>query len=411
MDVHLLQSEADALHDQLVAWRRDFHRHPELGFKEFRTSAVVAKHLANLGLEVQIGIGQTGVVGLLDGAQPGPVVMLRFDMDALPIQELNQTEYVSEHAGVMHACGHDAHTAIGLGIAQLLAAHRQDFAGTLKFVFQPAEESGNGALAMIRDGVLNDPAPEIALGLHVWNDVEAGLAQVGTGSVMAAADLFTIKVQGRGTHGAQPHRGVDAIVLAAHIVTALQTVIARNVDPRQTAVVTVGTLHAGSAFNIIADAAEMTGTLRTFDPIVREQILRRVTGVVEGTAAALGGSAAIEIKAISPATVNAARVAQLVRETATAALGAANVSADQFTLGAEDMSEFLNRVPGCFFFLGSANADKGLNYPHHNPRFDIDEAILSDGVAILAGAALRYLNSRLPRRFAETSEVLGRETT
>jgi amidohydrolase len=389
MNLHM---EARALQDQLIAWRRDFHRHPELGFKEVRTSGIVAKHLANLGMEVQIGIGKTGVVGVLDGGKPGPVVMLRFDMDALPIQELNQTDYVSENAGVMHACGHDAHTAIGMGIAQLMAQHRDEIAGTLKFVFQPAEEGENGALAMIRDGVLNDPAPEIALGLHVWNEAPVGVAHVGAGSVMAAADIFTIKVQGKGTHGAQPHRGIDSILLAAHIVTALQTVVARNVDPRQTAVVTVGTLHAGSAFNIIADIAEMTGTIRTFEPIVREQIIQRVRAVVEGTASALGGSATIEIKAISPATVNDERAAQLVRDTAIEVMGAASVSADQFTMGAEDMSEFLKRVPGCFFFLGSANADRGQVYPHHNPRFDIDESILSDGVAILAGAALRYLN-------------------
>lgn len=384
--------EAQELQPQLIAWRRDFHRHPELGFKEFRTSGIVAKHLASLGLEVQIGIGKTGVVGVLDGGKPGPVVMLRFDMDALPITELNQTDYVSENAGVMHACGHDAHTAIGMGIAQLMSQHRDEIAGTLKFVFQPAEEGENGALAMIRDGVLNDPAPEIALGLHVWNEAPVGIAQVGAGGVMAAADIFNIKVQGKGTHGAQPHRGIDAILLSAQIVNALQTVVARNVDPRQTAVVTVGTLHAGTAFNIIADSAEMTGTIRTFDPIVREQILQRVQDVVEGTASALGGSAVIDIKAISPATVNDARIAQLVRDTAVDVMGAAHVSTDQFTMGAEDMSEFLNRVPGCFFFLGSANAANGTVYPHHNPRFDIDESILPDGVAILAGAALRYLN-------------------
>ncbi len=387
-----LKSEAAALQDQLVLWRRDFHRHPELGFKEFRTSSIVAQHLAALGLEVQSGVGKTGVVGVLDGAKPGPVIMLRFDMDALPIAELNQTDYVSQNAGVMHACGHDAHTAIGMGLAQLMSQHRDEIAGTLKFVFQPAEEGENGALAMIRDGVLNDPAPEIALGLHVWNEAPVGIAQVGAGGVMAAADIFTIKVQGKGTHGAQPHRGVDAILLSAQIVNALQTVVARNVDPRQTAVVTVGTLHAGTAFNIIADTAEMTGTIRTFEPSVREQILQRVKDVVEGTASALGGSAVIEIKAISPATINDERVAKLVRATAIEVMGAANVSTDQFTMGAEDMSEFLNRVPGCFFFLGSANTDHGPVYPHHNPRFDIDESILPDGVAILAGAVLRYLN-------------------
>jgi amidohydrolase len=277
-----LKAEAIALQPQLITWRRDFHRHPELAYKEVRTSGIVAKHLGELGMEVQTGVGKTGVVGILDGAKPGPVVMLRFDMDALPIQELNQTGYVSENAGVMHACGHDAHTAIGMGIAQVMAQHRDDIAGTLKFVFQPAEEGENGALAMIRDGVLNDPAPEIALGLHVWNEGPVGKAQVGAGSVMAAADIMNIRVQGKGTHGAQPDRGVDSIVLAAHIVTALQTVVARNVDPRQTAVVTVGALHAGTAFNIIAESAEMTGTIRTFDPSVREQILQRVKGTRDG---------------------------------------------------------------------------------------------------------------------------------
>ena len=283
------KSEAYALHAQLIEWRRDFHRHPELAFKEVRTSGIVAQHLVSLGLEVQTGIGETGVVGILDGVKPGPVVMLRFDMDALPILEANQTDYVSENPGVMHACGHDGHTAIGMGIAQLLAKHRGELAGTLKFVFQPAEEGENGALAMIRDGVLNDPKPEVAMGLHVWNDQPLGLAAVGSGGVMAAADIINIKVKGKGGHGAQPHLCVDSVLIAAQIVNALQSVVARNVDPRQTAVVTIGALHAGTAFNIIADSAEMTGTIRTFDPAVREMVIRRVQAVVTHTAQALGG--------------------------------------------------------------------------------------------------------------------------
>jgi amidohydrolase len=317
--------------------------------------------------------------------------MLRFDMDALPIIEANHVEYVSQNPGVMHACGHDGHTAIGMGIAQLMAKHRHEFAGTLKFVFQPAEEGEQGAMAMIRDGALENPKPEVAMGLHVWNELPTGLAAIGSGGVMAAADLFTIHVQGKGGHGAQPQLCIDPVVIAAQIVVALQTVVARNVDPRQTAVVTVGTLNAGTAFNIIADSAVMTGTLRTFDPITRERIVQRVTEVVEQTARALGGSATIEIKAIAPATINDDRVARLVRGTAVEVLGAEHVTADQFTMGAEDMSEFLNRVPGCFFFLGSANAEKGLNAPHHNPHFDIDEDVLPMGVAVLANAAIRYL--------------------
>ena len=387
-----LRSEADALKDQLVAWRRDFHRHPELGYQEFRTSGIVAKHLTSLGMEVQTGVGKTGVIGLLEGAKSGPVVMLRFDMDALPIQELNQTDYVSQTPGVMHACGHDGHTAIGMGIAQLMVKHRAEFAGTLKFVFQPAEEGQNGALAMIGDGALENPRPEVALGLHVWNELRSGLAAIGSGGVMAAADIIRIKVQGKGGHGAQPHRCVDALMIAAQIVVALQTVVARNVDPRQTAVVTIGTLQAGTAFNIIADSTEMTGTIRTFDPATREGIIQRVTEVVENTARALGGSATIKITSISPATINDNRVTQFMHATAIDVLGAENVTADQFTMAAEDMSEFLSRVPGCFFFLGSANAEKGMNAPHHNPHFDIDEDVLPIGVAVLATAAMRYLN-------------------
>ena len=386
------QAEALALHEQLVAWRRDFHRHPELGFQEFRTSSIVAKHLSSLGMEVQTGIGQTGVVGLLEGSLPGPVVMLRFDMDALPIQELNQTDYVSQTPGVMHACGHDAHTAIGMGIAQLMAQHRDELKGTLKFVFQPGEEGCGGALAMIKDHALENPKPEVALGLHVWNDQRLGLVAAGVGGVMAAADIFTIKVQGKGGHGAQPHLCVDAVLVAAQIVVALQSIVARNVNPRQTAVVTVGSIHAGKAFNIIADTAELTGTIRTFDTLVREDIVRRMTEIVENTPRAMGASATIEVKAISPATINTDRAAQLVREVAIDMLGAENVTADQFTMTAEDMSEFLSRVPGCFFFIGSANAEKGMNAAHHNPHFDIDEAVLPLGVAVLSEAALRCLN-------------------
>ncbi len=388
-----LKLEADALKDQLIAWRRDFHRHPELGFQEFRTSGVVARHLSSLGMEVQTGVGKTGVVGLLEGAQPGPVVMLRFDMDALPIQEANQTDYVSQTPGVMHACGHDAHTAIGMGIAQLLARYRAELAGTIKFVFQPGEEGCGGALAMLADHVLENPKPDVALGLHVWNDQPMGLLAAGNGGVMAAADIFTINVQGKGGHGAQPQLCVDAVLIASQIVAAVQSIVARNVNPRQTAVVSVGSIHAGTAFNVIADTAEMKGTIRTFDAATRDQIARRLAEVVEQTARALGGSAAIEIKAISPATVNDERVAQLVRETAIDVLGAEHVTADQFTMTAEDMSEFLGRVPGCFFFIGSANQAKGLDAPHHNPHFDIDEDVLPLGVAVLIEAALNWGNT------------------
>ena len=288
----------------MVAWRRDLHRHPELGFAEVRTAGIVARHLSELGLEVQTGIGKTGVVGLLEGRQPGPVVMLRFDMDALPITEENATDYVSQTPGVMHACGHDGHVAIGLGVATLLARHRNELSGSVKFVFQPAEEGMGGAMEMIKDGALQSPRPNVALGLHIINQLPLGQVAAGEGPVMAAAERFHCIVTGRGGHGATPHQTVDAIVVAAQIVTALQTVVSRNVDPAEPAVVSVGSLHAGSAFNIIAEQAELWGTIRTFSEATRQTVLRRVREVVEGTAHTLGASVQLEIEELALAVVN-----------------------------------------------------------------------------------------------------------
>ncbi len=386
------KSEALAMKDQLVAWRRDLHRHPELGFQEVRTSGIVARHLADLGMEVQTGVGKTGVIGVLDGARPGPALMLRFDMDALPIHEANAADYVSQNAGVMHACGHDAHTAIGMGVAQLLTRQRDQLNGTIKFVFQPGEEGCGGALAMIGDGALEGLRPDIAIGLHVWNELPVGRAGVGVGPIMAAAGIFKIIVQGKGGHAAQPDQTVDAVLVGSAIVNALHSIVARNVEPRRTAVVTVGTFHAGGAFNVIADTAELTGTFRAFEDATYELIMRRIREVAEGTAQALGATVAIDITSLAPATVNDARVAEFVRADAVGVLGAEQVAGEQFTMGSEDMSEFLKRVPGCFFFLGSRNDAKGLNAPHHSPHFDIDEDVLPLGVAILAQSAARYLS-------------------
>ena len=388
------RAEALAMKDQLVAWRRHFHRHPELAYQEVHTAGVVAKHLGDLGLEVQTGVGKTGVIGVLDGAQPGAVVMLRFDMDALPIHEANHTDYASQNAGVMHACGHDAHTAIGMGIAHLLARHRDRLRGTVKFVFQPAEEGGNGALAMIEEGALESPRPAASMGLHVWNDMPVGQAGIGAGPIMAAAGIFKIKVQGQGGHGAQPDKTIDAILAGSAIVNALQTIVARNVEPRQTAVVSVCSFHAGDAFNVIADSAELTGTFRSFDDGVQALLMRRISEVTEGAARTMGAAATIELIPLTSTTVNDARVAEFVRADARDVLGADRVAEEQFTMGAEDMSEFLKRVPGCFFFLGSRNDEKGFNAPHHNPRFDIDEDVMPLGVAILAQSAVRYLSDR-----------------
>lgn len=383
--------ESQALLPQLIAWRRDLHRHPELGFQEVRTAEVVARRLHELGLEVISGVGRTGVVGILEGSRPGPTVMLRFDMDALPITEANQTDYASEVPGVMHACGHDGHTAIGLGVATLLSQHRRGWAGRVKFVFQPAEEGLGGALAMIQDGVLESPKPDIAFGLHLWNTLPVGRAIVQAGTLMAASDKFILRIRGRGGHGALPHETIDAVVIGAQLVSALQTIVSRNVDPTQTAVLTVGQFQAGQAYNIIAEEAELVGGFRSLHPAVRQTIIERVEALTKGLAAAFGATGEVEWLPIAPAVVNDAKAAAHIEAVAKEVLGAENVSGTAPIMVSEDMAEFLNRVPGCFFFIGSMNEEKGLKYPHHNPRFDFDERALALGVAILAEATARLL--------------------
>lgn len=381
---------AGALRDELVAMRRDFHRHPELGFEEVRTAGIVAQRLGALGLEVQTGVGRTGVVGVLECDRPGPVVMVRCDMDALPVQEDSPAPYASETPGVMHACGHDGHTAIGLAVARLLAERRAELPGTVKFVFQPAEEGMGGAEAMIQDGVLASPRPAAAFGLHLWNPLPAGKVGVTAGPMMAAAEILRITLAGRGGHGASPHETGDPIVAAAQVVSALQSVVSRNVAPLESAVVSITSLHAGTAFNVIPGRAELLGTIRTLQPSVREVVLERVRALVTGMAPAMGVAAQVEIQPLTPAVVNDPDAVALVREAAAAIVGAENVVQVR-TMGSEDMSEFLNRVPGCFFFVGSADAARGLDAPHHNARFDFDESALVTGTAILCAVVTRRL--------------------
>lgn len=387
------KAEAHALQDQLVAWRRDLHMHPELGFEEQRTAGLVAEHLARLGYRIYTGVAKTGVVGLLQGARPGPTVMLRFDMDALPIQERNRVEYASQTPGVMHACGHDGHVSIGLGSATLLQRHRHELAGTVKLVFQPGEEGMNGAEVMIKEGTLDDygPRPDVAFGLHLWNSLPLGQAGLAVGPTMAAADQWSLMVQGRGGHGALPHQTTDPVVATAQIISALQTIVSRNVDPEKTAVVTVGTIDGGTAFNVIPDQVQLSGTIRTFEAAIRETVLSRLDALCQGVATGMGVKAELQIKVLTPATVNDAAATGLMQQVVQEVLGEQNVRDDLRTMGSEDMAHFLREVPGCFMFLGSANAERGLDYPHHNPRFDFDEAALPLGVAILAETATRFL--------------------
>ena len=384
-------TEANDLFEYTQALRRDFHRHPELGFKEVRTAGIVARELNALGLEITTGVAETGVVALLEGKRPGPVALLRFDMDALPIGEQTGAEYASLNPGVMHACGHDGHTAIGLTVARLLNTHRNELAGTVKLVFQPAEEGLGGATRMIEAGVLQNPQPDFSLGLHLWNEKRLGWLGVTSGPTMAAAEIFRLRVVGKGGHGAVPNLAVDPVVTAAQIVIALQSIVARNVSPLQSAVVSVTTIHGGDAFNVIPSQVELTGTIRTFDPVVRQRILERFHQVVVSQAEAFNCQIEVDIQSITPAVINNPKVAARVQSVAGDLLPESELDTHYSTMGSEDMSFFMQEIPGCFFFIGSANPEKGLDSAHHHPRFDFDERALPRAAALMATAATRLL--------------------
>ena len=391
--------EARALFPYTQSMRRDFHIHPELGFQEVRTGGIVAKELEALGLEVTKGIGKTGVVALMEGSKPGPTLLIRFDMDALPIVEETGAEYASQNKGVMHACGHDGHTAVGLTVAKILQNHRDQLAGTIKFCFQPAEEGFNGEECggnemMIRDGVMEAPHVDKTLSLHVWNDQPVGWLGVGSGPVMAGAEMFTVKLTGRGGHGAAPHLTIDPIVAAAQIVTALQTISSRNVAPLKSSVVSVTTVHSGTTFNVIPQEAELTGTIRTFDPEVRAEVLKRFEAIVRGIGETMGCQVQMEVIRVTPAVINDASLARRVQETARRVLPTSDLDTSSYmTMGAEDMAFMQEMVPGCYFFVGSNNKARHLDYGHHHPKFDIDEEALPRAAALMAAAALDVASS------------------
>ncbi len=384
-------TQVQALEEEMIARRRDFHRHPELGFQEVRTAGIVAQELNKLGLEVRTGVGRTGVVGLLEGDQPGPTILLRFDMDALPIVEANTTDYVSQTPGVMHACGHDGHTTIGLAVAKMLTPWRAQIAGTLKFVFQPAEEGLGGAAAMMKDGVLESPAPERSLALHLWNDKPLGWIAATDGPAMAAADKFAITLRGKGGHGASPFQAKDPVIAAAHLITALQTIVARNVNGLDSAVLSVTSVKGGEAFNVIPDEVKLLGTIRTFRPEVREVVVRRFDEIVTGMAKTMECEAAIEFEKTTPATINDPGMSAAVRALARSLPGVTQVVDDERTMGSEDMAYMMDTIPGCYFFVGSADQARELNFPHHHPRFDFDERALALGAALMARAAAEFV--------------------
>jgi amidohydrolase len=382
------------LQAQLVAWRRQLHQKPELGFKEVLTAEFVSQQLQKWGISHQTEIAKTGIVAQITGTKSGSngkVLGIRADMDALPIQELNEVPYRSQHDGIMHACGHDGHTAIALGTAYYLSQHRQDFAGTVKIIFQPAEEGPGGAKPMIEAGVLQNPDVDAIIGLHLWNNLPLGTVGVRAGALMAAVESFHCDILGKGGHGAIPQQTIDAIVVSSQIVNALQTIVARNIDPLESAVVTVGQFHAGTAKNVIADRAKLSGTVRYFNPKYAGYINQRVEQIIAGICQSHGAKYELDYYHLYPPVINNPEIAELVRSVAIKVVETpVGVVPDCQTMGAEDMSFFLQQVPGCYFFLGSANPDLNLAYPHHHPKFDFDETALQTGVEIFVRCVEKF---------------------
>ena len=372
----------------LVATRRDIHQHPELGFEETRTAALVAERLRKLDYHVTPGVGKTGVVGLKK--KDGRCVLLRADMDALPVEEANAVPYRSKAPGKMHACGHDGHVAIGLEVARRLAP--LELGGSVKFAFQPAEEASNGAQAMIGDGVLEEPRVDAALGIHLWNDLPVGTVGVMAGPVMASVDQFEIAILGRGGHAAAPHQTIDPVLVAAHVITALQSLVSRRRDPLSEAVVSVTEVHAGRAFNVIPDRADLRGTVRTFGGHFFEDAPRLVEDTAQGVASAFGAHVNVNYRRLSAPLINNEELSRLMRDVAADLIGAGNVRQGVRTMGGEDMAFFLEKVPGCFAFVGSAPRTGGRASPHHSPTFDIDEESLVIAAELLTQTAIRYLS-------------------
>jgi amidohydrolase len=387
---HMFDS-VEARRAEFIAVRRDLHAHPELAFCERRTAAKVAERLQAAGLDVRTGVAQTGVVGVLRGGRPGRTVLIRADMDALPIEEATGVPYRSQNPGVMHACGHDGHTAIALLLAEIFASARAELPGTVVFAFQPAEEIASGARPMLEEGVMDAPRVDAVVGLHLWNDLPAGTVALRAGATFASMDEIVLTIEGKGGHGAIPHQAADPVVASAHVVTALQTVVSREVAPLHAAVVTIGTVHAGTAFNIIPDRVEMRGTVRAFSEGVRAQTLRRVEEIATGVAGAMRTRAAMTVRYGCPPVTNDADVTEQVRRVADRVVGPGAVIDMTPTTGSDDVAYFLQRAPGCYFVVGSQNRARGLDGPHHNPRFDFDEDALVIGAKTLGGAALALL--------------------
>jgi amidohydrolase len=402
-----LEKDYNAIESKVVDWRREIHQNPELGNREFKTAEKIAKHLKSLGIEVQTGVAHTGVVGLLKGDLPGKVVALRADIDALPVTERNDlpyksnvtSEFMGEKVGVMHACGHDTHTAILMGVAEVMSKNKDIIKGTVKFIFQPAEEGPppgeeGGALLMVKEGVMNSPKVDAIFGLHINSQTPVGVIKYKSGGTMAAAQEFTINVKGKQSHGSQPWAGVDPILISAKIIDGLQSIISRETDlTNEAAVITVGKIRSGVRFNIIPESAEMIGTIRTLDYDMKDKLNKRMVEMVRDIAKAYGGEATCEIKDATDITYNNPELVEQMLPTIRRVAGNANVQNQKAVTGAEDFSYFQREAPGFFFFLGGMTPGSTESYPHHTPDFLIDDSGLLLGVRALTEMSLDYLNS------------------
>jgi amidohydrolase len=377
---------------EVVELRRDFHRFPETGFEEERTAGVIIDNLKKMGVEVKKGIAKTGVIGLIKGKKEKPVIALRADMDALTITEQNQIPYASKEEGKMHACGHDAHVAILLGVARVLSQIKDHLPGQVKLIFQPAEEGPGGAWPMIEEGALKEPDVDVILGLHVWMELPVGTIGVKAGPAFAAVDEFDLTLTGKSSHGARPQDGIDTIIVAANLINALQSIVSRNIDPIDSAVITIGKIEGGYRRNIIVDRVRLEGTCRSLTPEVRDRLEKRLKEVIKGVCSSYGCEYELDYRREYPPLINDGRITDRVKRVAEDILGKEKViEIEKPTLGGEDFAFFLQKVPGSFFLVGARNEEKGITAPHHNPYFNIDEDCLAIGVEVLVKTVLDFL--------------------
>lgn len=385
--------EADQINDQLITWRRDFHQYPEIGFHVHRTAQKIADLLREMGLEVQEGVGKSGVVGILEGDTDGETVLWRSDMDALPIQEENDVVYKSLIDGVMHACGHDGHMAIALGAAKIMSANRDKIKGRIKFVFQPAEEMGaGGALAMIRDGVLENPEPDVCLGLHIWNTLPLGKVGLAHGAIMAGSSFFNLKIKGLAGHAAMPHTTIDPVACAGQLISALHTIIGRKMDAMAGAVVlSVTSVETSShAYNAIPAYVSIGGTFRSFNAYTSEMLEQHIRSVATSVCESVGCEVDIFIRHPNIPVINDVGVTRRLHQAFLDVVDEADLIEER-TMASEDIAYLLEDVAGVYFFLGSSNPQRNLVYGHHHPRFDFDENVLALGVALACRAIGEYV--------------------